>query len=95
MVGGAEEGEGAHAKGKEEMPDCILRDRELPVMGGIEFWKLLRSYVGGQKPKVVFCTVENDIGAIAMALKAGASDYMMKPFDRAIRESKFEFADAA
>ncbi|MEO5807572.1 response regulator [Devosia sp.] len=95
IVEEAEDGQEAIDKCKDEMPDCILLDRDMPVMGGIEFLKLLRSYVGGQKPKVVFCTVENDIGAIAMALKAGASDYMMKPFDRAILESKFEFADAA
>ena len=44
---------------------------------------------------MIYCTVANDIGAIAMALKAGASDYMMKPFDRAILEAKFEMDLAA
>ena len=38
---------------------------------------------------MVFCVTENDIGQIALALKAGASDYMMKPFDRDILEAKF------
>ena len=37
----------------------------------------------------MFCVTENDIGQIALALKAGASDYMMKPFDRDILEAKF------
>lgn len=96
IVDEAEDGQDAIDKCRLEMPDCILLDRDMPVMSGIEFLKLLRTYVGGDKPKVVFCTVENDIGAIAMALKAGASDYMMKPFDRAILEAKFEaFAAAA
>jgi two-component system, chemotaxis family, chemotaxis protein CheY len=45
--------------------------------------------VGGEKPYVVFCVTENDVGQIAMALKSGASDYMMKPFDRDILEGKF------
>jgi two-component system chemotaxis response regulator CheY len=61
----------------------------MPIMGGLEFLKLLRSYVGGQKPKVVFLVAENDVGQIALALKAGASDWMMKPFDREILEAKF------
>lgn len=95
VVDEAEDGQEAIDKCKLEMPDAILLDWNMPIMSGLEFLKLLRSYVGGHRPKVVYCTVENDIGAIAMALKAGASDYMMKPFDQAILESKFEFQDVA
>jgi two-component system chemotaxis response regulator CheY len=62
----------------------------MPIMGGIEFLKLLRAYVGGERPRVVFVTVENDIGQIALALKAGANDFMMKPFDRDLLEAKFQ-----
>lgn len=64
-------------------------------MGGLEFLKLLRAFVGGEKPRVIYCTVENDIGAVAMALRAGADDYMMKPFDRVLLEAKFEQVAAA
>jgi two-component system chemotaxis response regulator CheY len=90
IVEEAEDGQDAFDKCRQEMPDAILLDWQMPIMSGLEFLKLLRAYVGGEKPHVVYCTVENDIGAIAMALKAGASDYMMKPFDRAILEAKFE-----
>lgn len=96
IVEEAEDGQDAFDKCRQEMPDAILLDWNMPIMSGLEFLKLLRAFVGGEKPHVVYCTVENDIGAIAMALKAGASDYMMKPFDRAILESKFEtVAEAA
>jgi two-component system chemotaxis response regulator CheY len=37
----------------------------------------------------VFCTTENDVEKIAEALKAGADEYMMKPFDGDILHSKF------
>ena len=37
----------------------------------------------------MFCVTEYDIGHIAVAMKAGASDYMMKPFARDILEAKF------
>jgi two-component system chemotaxis response regulator CheY len=90
IVEEAEDGQEAFDKCRQEMPDAILLDWQMPIMSGLEFLKLLRAFVGGEKPHVVYCTVENDIGAIAMALKAGASDYMMKPFDRTILESKFD-----
>lgn len=89
IVGEAEDGQEAFEKCRDEMPDAILLDWQMPIMSGLEFLKLLRAFVGGERPHVVYCTTENDIGAIAMALKAGASDYMMKPFDRQLLESKF------
>ena len=95
IVEEAEDGQDAFNKCSKEMPDAILLDWNMPIMSGLEFLKLLRAYVGGEKPFIVYCTVENDIGAIAMALKAGASDYMMKPFDRHVLEAKFEMRAVA
>ena len=95
IVEEAEDGQEAFDKCRQEMPDAILLDWNMPIMSGLEFLKQLRGYVGGEKPHVVYCTVENDIGAIALALKAGANDYMMKPFDRTILEAKFEPLAAA
>ena len=92
VVEEAEDGQEAYDKCRQEMPDAILLDWNMPIMSGLEFLKLLRAYVGGEKPRVVYCTIENDIGHIAMALKAGANDYMFKPFDRAVLEAKFEEA---
>src|SRR5262249_15621844 len=45
---------------------------------------------GGDRPKVVFCTTENDVAHIAWALQAGANEYIMKPFDRGIVQAKFQ-----
>lgn len=89
IVDEAEDGQEAFDKCRQEMPDAILLDWHMPVMGGLEFLKLLRAYVGGSAPYIVFCVTENDIGQIALALKSGASDYLMKPFDREILEAKF------
>src|SRR5690606_8509257 len=93
IVDEAEDGQEALDKCRQEMPDCILLDWQMPIMGGIDFLKLLRGYVGGEKPRVVFCVTENDVGQIALALKAGANDYMMKPFNRDILEGKFTDQD--
>jgi two-component system chemotaxis response regulator CheY len=71
------------------MPDAILLDWNMPVMDGYEFLKMLRKTQNGDKPKVVFCTTENDVAHIARAMHAGANEYIMKPFDRDILASKF------
>ena len=86
----AEDGQEAYEKCRNAMPDAILLDWQMPIKSGLEFIRELRGYDGGDKPKIVFCTTENDIGHIAMALKAVANEYIMKPFDRDILEAKFQ-----
>ena len=71
------------------MPDAILLDWNMPVMNGVEFLRRLREEPGGDGPKVVFCTVENDLAHIEEALKLGADEYIMKPFDGDIIADKF------
>jgi len=72
------------------MPDAILLDWNMPVMDGFEFLRELRRMHNGANPKVVFCTTENDVAHIARAMHAGANEYIMKPFDKEIVQSKFE-----
>ena len=72
------------------MPDAVLLDWNMPVMDGYDFLRELRSLPGGKEPKVVFCTTENDIAHIAKAMRAGADEYIMKPFDKDIVEAKFQ-----
>ena len=71
------------------MPDAVLLDWNMPVMNGIDFLRALRREPGGEKPIVVFCTTENDMSHIAEAIRSGANEYVMKPFDSDIIESKF------
>jgi two-component system chemotaxis response regulator CheY len=67
----------------------VLLDWNMPVMDGYDFLRNLRRMPGGDKPKVVFCTTENDVAHIARALHAGANEYIMKPFDKDIVTAKF------
>lgn len=71
------------------MPDVILLDWSMPVMDGLTFLRRLRALPGGDRPKVLFCTIETRAERIAEALSAGADDYVMKPFDGEILSSKF------
>ncbi len=84
----AEDGAAALEICRRQMPDLILLDWNLPTMNGIEFLRALRREHEGKSPVVVFCTTENDVAHITEALGAGASEYIMKPFDREIIESK-------
>jgi two-component system chemotaxis response regulator CheY len=86
----AENGEEAIETCRKELPDAILLDWNMPKMDGYDFLRVLRRLPGGDKPKVVFCTTENDVAHIARALHAGANEYIMKPFDKEIVEAKFQ-----
>ncbi|MEM8794304.1 MAG: response regulator [Pseudomonadota bacterium] len=86
----AEDGEKALSACQATMPDAILLDWNMPVMDGLEFLSALRDMPNGDKPQVVFCTTENDVSHIAKAIRAGANEYIMKPFDREILQSKFQ-----
>ncbi len=85
----AEDGQKAYEACTQSMPDAILLDWNMPVMSGIEFLEKLRQMANGQHPKVIFCTTENDMSHIQRAMQAGANEYIMKPFDSEIIQSKF------
>lgn len=70
------------------MPDAILLDWNMPVMDGISFLRALRADPGGTTPVVLFCTTETEMTKIQQAIEAGANEYIMKPFDSEIVESK-------
>ncbi len=70
------------------MPELVLLDWNMPVMDGITFLRRLRAQPGGDRPKVLFCTIETAVDRIQEALEAGADDYVMKPFDGEILTSK-------
>ena len=87
-VSEADDGDTALEECAQKFPDAILLDWNMPRMDGLSFLEAVRQMPGGDTPKVVFCTTENDIGKIACALRAGADEYIMKPFDREIIEAK-------
>lgn len=72
------------------LPELVLLDWNMPVMSGLEFLTKLRKLPGGDAPQVVFCTTENTKEKIISALEAGATEYIMKPFDQEIIRTKLE-----
>jgi two-component system chemotaxis response regulator CheY len=91
----AENGQEGLTRCEEGMPDVVLLDWNMPVMSGIEFITQLRRRDGGDKPKVVFCTTENDVAHIREAISAGADEYVMKPFDHETLQIKLQLVGFA
>ena len=91
----AEDGREALARCEQKMPDVVLLDWNMPVMGGMEFLRTLRQADHAVQPKVVFCTTENDAAHIRAAIDAGADEYVMKPFDRETLEGKLQLVGIA
>jgi two-component system, chemotaxis family, chemotaxis protein CheY len=85
----AADGAEALAQCRIAMPDAVLLDWNMPVMNGLDFLRAMRREEGGKKPVVVFCSIENDPEHIHEALRSGANEFIMKPFDADILESKF------
>ncbi len=86
----AEDGAQALEMCRKDLPDAVLLDLNMPKMDGMAFLKEMRNLPGGLRPKVVFCTTENDAAQINRVLRAGADEYIMKPFDKEIVEAKFQ-----
>jgi two-component system chemotaxis response regulator CheY len=86
----AENGMQAVAACSVAMPDAILLDWNMPGISGIETLKQIRAMPGGDRPKIVLCTTNSEIEHIMKALEEGADEYIMKPFDSDIVQSKFE-----
>lgn len=84
----AVDGRDALEQCRQDMPDVILLDWNMPVMSGMEFLSELRAEPAEKRPIVVFCTTENDMAHIRAAIDAGADEYIMKPFDRDVIEAK-------
>jgi DNA-binding NarL/FixJ family response regulator len=76
IVGEAENGEKAINMIKQNKPDVLLVDFNMPVMNGIEVLKNIKE----QKIdiKVIMLTVENDRKTIHEAIDIGADGYMLK-----------------
>lgn len=57
---------------------CLILDLELPGRSGLE---IQRDIAGDDAPPVVFVTGHGDVPSSVRAMKAGAIEFLLKPFD--------------
>lgn len=79
VVGQAENGVIAVDKFRELRPDLIIMDITMPEMDGITALKEIRSI--DPQSVILICSAMSQRDLISKALKAGANNYVMKPFE--------------
>lgn len=62
---------------KPDLPACLILDVELPDINGLD---LQRQIAAEQHPQIIFLTGHGDVPSSVRALKAGAVDFLTKPF---------------
>lgn len=78
MVGDARSGEEALDRIREEKPDLILLDMNMPGMGGLKACREIRA---SSDAAIIMLTVRDHEQDKVDALDAGADDYVVKPFN--------------
>ena len=63
---------------KPDSPACLILDLELPGISGLE---LQHELSAGSAPPIVFITGHGDVPSSVRAMKAGAIEFLSKPFD--------------
>jgi FixJ family two-component response regulator len=89
---------------KPDAPACLVLDLELPDISGLE----LQQELARQAPPIVFITGHGDVRSSVRAMKAGAIEFLSKPFgdeellraidaavalDRSARQKRSELAE--
>jgi two-component system chemotaxis response regulator CheY len=75
---------------RDGMTDLVLVDWNMPTMNGLEFIRAVRAEPGNESLRLMMVTTETEMAQVALALEAGADEYVMKPFDKEIIREKLE-----
>lgn len=74
-----QDGKEALEKFKQNQVDIIFTDWNMPIMNGLELIKQIR--IINKDIKIIMITTEAEKTSIISALKAGANNYVIKPFN--------------
>ena len=70
--------------------ELILVDWNMPEMNGLDFIKAVRAQKVYDRVRILMVTSETESEQVTKALKAGANEYLMKPFSREILIAKLD-----
>ena len=79
----AGDGEAALAIVREQLPDLVLLDIQMPKLDGIETVKQLKADTALPFIPVILVTARSDAKDVVAGLEAGGDDYLTKPVDQA------------
>ncbi len=75
---------------REDRPQLVVLDWDMPCLSGLEICKMLRGAPRGEEVYVLMLTGRQDKGDLIEALEAGADDFLSKPFH--LRELQLRLA---
>lgn len=79
VVGEAQNGIEAVQLYQEVKPDLVTMDITMPEMDGIEALKKIKEV--NPEAKIIMCSAMGQQGMVMDAIRAGAIDFIVKPFD--------------
>ena len=79
VAGEAQNGQEALDKYKVEKPDLVTMDITMPDVDGLDGLKMIMK--ADPNAKVVMCSAMGQQGMVMDAIKSGAVDFIVKPFD--------------
>ena len=79
VVGEAQNGQEAFEKYQATNPDVVTMDITMPDVDGLEALKMIRAH--DPNSKVIMCSAMGQQGMVMDAIKSGAKDFIVKPFD--------------
>jgi two-component system chemotaxis response regulator CheY len=76
---------------KEGSPyEFIVSDWNMPQMSGLDLLKKIRETPGLEKLPFLMITAEAEQGNVVIAVKAGVSNFIVKPFSAAVLKEKID-----
>lgn len=87
MVSEAADAGEALQRCKAELPAVLIVDAGLE--GALELIGSVRAIPNGEKVRIYYCVIEADLRKMMQGKRAGADDFLLKPFDRKILSSVF------
>ena len=70
-----------------ELPHVLIVDATLP--DALDLVASVRNMRGGSSVRIYYCLVEADLKSMMQGKRAGADDFLLKPFDRRVLTTTF------
>jgi two-component system, OmpR family, response regulator len=80
VVAEAADGNAAWAAIQREVPDLAILDVSMPGQNGLEICRLVRADSALDEVQILLVSAAVDDASIAAGMRAGAADYLSKPF---------------
>lgn len=79
VVGEAEDGEDAITLYRQHQPDVVIMNIVMPKINGLQALQCIKEW--DPSARIILCSAMGQAPAIFSAIKAGACDFLVKPFE--------------